>query len=69
MTDKNKSVIIYKHEINISGCSAVGDVCERTRWVIKRAIRSGSNLPIGELQSNEDRGLVTTGSVADNCEK
>ena len=25
-----------------------GDVCERRRWRMKRAKRSGSNLPIGE---------------------
>ena len=30
-----------------SGCSAVGDVSERTRWVMQRGIRSGSNLAIG----------------------
>ena len=35
-------------KVNISGCSAVGDVCERTQWVIKRAIRSGSNLGCDE---------------------
>ena len=26
-----------------------GDVCERARWAMNRAIRSGSVLPIGEL--------------------
>ena len=38
-----------KFKLNISGCSAVGDVCERTLRVIKRAIRSGSNTAIDEL--------------------
>ena len=31
----------------LSGCSAVGDVSERTQWVMQRGIRSGSNLAIG----------------------
>ena len=39
----------------------LGDVCERRRWRRKRTKRSGSDLPIGEEQSDEDRGLVTTG--------
>ena len=39
----------------------LGDVCERRRWRKKRTKRSGSDLPIGKEQSDEDRGLVTTG--------
>ena len=39
----------------------LGDVCDRCLRQIKGAKRSGSDLPIGELRSNDDRGLVTTG--------
>ena len=69
MTYIKKFVIIlklHKDKIN-SGCSAVGDVSERTLWVIKRGIRSGSDLPSDE--PCEVRGLVTTGSAADNCKQ
>ena len=38
----------------------LGDVCDRCLRQTKGAKRSGSDLPIGELQSNDDRGLVTT---------
>ena len=43
------------------GKAQLGDVCDRRQWRRKRAKRSGSDLPIGELFCNEDRGLVTTG--------
>ena len=49
--------------LEITRYGAIGDVPERRRWRKKRGKRSGSDLSIGELQRNEDRGLVTTGSA------
>ena len=35
-------------KIEYRGVAQLGDVCDRCLWQIKEAIRSGSDLPIGE---------------------
>ena len=61
LTSGMKRGIIFRYGIEYRGVAQLGDVFERRRWRKKREKRSGSDLPIGELPSNEDRGLVTTG--------
>ena len=41
----------------------MGRKIDRCLWQIKGDFSSGSDLPIGKLHRNEDRGLVTTGSA------
>ena len=41
----------------------MGRKIDRCLWQMKGDFSSGSDLPIGELHRNEDRGLVTTGSA------
>ena len=43
------------------GVAQLGERSERRRGRSKRGKASGRDLPSGELRSNEDRGLVTTG--------
>lgn len=52
------------HFAFISGCGAVGDVSERTLWVIERGIRSGSRRRTRALAMRD--ALTATGSAADN---
>ena len=47
----------------ISRCGAIGDVSKRTLWVMKRGIRSGSNLVMPSEYANDGRTLVATGSA------
>ncbi len=43
----------------------MGRKIDRCLWQTKGDFSSGSDLAIGELQRNEDRGLVTTGSACE----
>ena len=52
LTNSHNRDIIYKSR----GVAQFGDVYERRRWRKKRVKRSGSDLLIGKLQSNADRG-------------
>jgi len=53
----------------LSVYGAVGDVSERTRWVIKRGKRSGSRRRTrANLFATRD-AVTATGSAADNCKK
>ena len=45
----------------IGAVAQLGERSERRRGRKKRGKASGRDLPSGELQGNEDRGLVTTG--------